>query len=331
MTSDEVAMVRLGNTGLTVSRLCFGVLSMGPLQLNMPVADGSAVIDYALERGIRFLDTADLYGTYSYIRAALGSYAERHGWDYVYHNIAIASKSMALDYEEMDTHVQKAFHALGVPRLAIFLLHAPKSGAEVFEERKGALRCLKDYKKRGLIQTVGISTHNAHAVAAAAEQDDIDVVFPLINRAGMGLVDSTLAEMLDAIASAARAGKGIYAMKVFAGGNLLHQREEAISFVLNNPHIHAIAVGMVSTDEVEVNLRMFRGEAVPRDLWARTAKEKKRALVLKSMCRGCGTCIDHCAVGAMSLRDGKATVDKERCILCGYCGTACPEMAIRFV
>lgn len=331
MGGSEVEMVELGKTGLRVSRLCFGVLAMGPLQLNMPVEQGSAVIEYALERGVNFLDTADLYGTYPHIRAALRRFALRHGQEYVRDHIIIASKSMACDYEEMKSHLQRAFRELEVPYLPIFHLHAAKPGAEVFEERKGALRCLREYKERGLIGAVGISTHNAHAVAAAATRDDIDVVFPLINYVGMGLVDSTLDEMLSAIAQAARAEKGVYAMKAFAGGNLLDQRQKALSFVLGNPDIHVIAVGMVSTDEVEVNLCMLRGDAVPGELWERTAKEKrKRALVL-SMCRGCGTCVEHCAAGAITLRDGKATVDRERCIVCGYCGAACPEMAIRFV
>ena len=63
--------VELGKTGLKVSRLCFGALVIGPLQKNMPVEDGAAVIRAALERGVTFIDTAELYGTYGHIREAL--------------------------------------------------------------------------------------------------------------------------------------------------------------------------------------------------------------------------------------------------------------------
>ena len=56
---------------LKVSKLCFGSLCMGPLQSNLSVRDGARVITRALELGVNFIDTAQLYGTYKYIKAAL--------------------------------------------------------------------------------------------------------------------------------------------------------------------------------------------------------------------------------------------------------------------
>ena len=61
----------LGRSGLTVSRMCFGTLTMSPLQQNMTPEAGARLLVYAYERGVRFLDTADLYGTYPHIRLAL--------------------------------------------------------------------------------------------------------------------------------------------------------------------------------------------------------------------------------------------------------------------
>jgi len=49
----------LGRTGLKVSRLCLGTMNFGPLT---PEADSFAVMDRALEHGINFFDTADVYG-----------------------------------------------------------------------------------------------------------------------------------------------------------------------------------------------------------------------------------------------------------------------------
>lgn len=49
----------LGRTGLTVSRLCLGTMNFGP-QTTEP--DSHAIMDRALEHGINFFDTANVYG-----------------------------------------------------------------------------------------------------------------------------------------------------------------------------------------------------------------------------------------------------------------------------
>src|SRR5690606_39853071 len=49
----------LGRTGLAVSRLCLGTMNFGP-QTSEP--DSFAIMDRALEHGINFFDTANVYG-----------------------------------------------------------------------------------------------------------------------------------------------------------------------------------------------------------------------------------------------------------------------------
>ncbi|NDJ75275.1 MAG: aldo/keto reductase [Chloroflexi bacterium] len=49
----------LGRTGLQVSRLCLGTMNFGPLT---PEDDSFAIMDRALEMGINFFDTANVYG-----------------------------------------------------------------------------------------------------------------------------------------------------------------------------------------------------------------------------------------------------------------------------
>ncbi len=50
---------QLGRTGLKVSRLCLGTMNFGPLT---PENDSFAIMDKALELGINFFDTANVYG-----------------------------------------------------------------------------------------------------------------------------------------------------------------------------------------------------------------------------------------------------------------------------
>src|SRR5688572_20901106 len=51
--------VNLGRTGLKVSRLCLGTMNFGPFTAEK---DSFAIMDNALEAGINFFDTANVYG-----------------------------------------------------------------------------------------------------------------------------------------------------------------------------------------------------------------------------------------------------------------------------
>jgi hypothetical protein len=80
----------LGSTGIKVSRLCFGCLTVGPLQANLPVEEGARVIARAFEMGVNFIDTAKLYNTYHYIKRAIEISGKK--------DIVISSKSYDYTY-----------------------------------------------------------------------------------------------------------------------------------------------------------------------------------------------------------------------------------------
>lgn len=312
---------RLGKTGLEVSELCFGALSLGPLQANISLEEGANLIRSALEQGINFIDTAEAYQTYRYIKQALDGYPGE---------VIIATKSQAKSYEAMEKSIQEACHALGREYLDIFHLHAARVTPAVFTERAGALRCLIDYKAKGVVRAIGISTHAVEVVRLAAEIDAIDIVFPIINKAGMGIIGGSTDDMIEAIHKAGAAGKGLYAMKALAGGHLIGQLKEAFDFVRNIQGISSVAVGMVTADELALNIRLFNNEEVPQELLP-TRNNANKKLFVASFCKGCGTCVDTCPNGALDLQDGKAIVDHELCLLCGYCNPVCPEFALRLI
>jgi len=311
----------LGKTGITVTEMCFGALPIGPLQANKSVEKGAKLIRAALERGINFLDTAEVYKTYPYIKKALEGYIKE---------IIIASKSSAKTYKEMENSIKDALTSLNRTYIDIFHLHAARVTPSVFEERAGAFQCLKDYKSKGVIRAIGISTHVVEVVRRAAEIEEIDIIFPIVNKLGMGILGDSVNDMVKAISEAHKAGKGIYAMKALAGGHLIDQLEESFNFVRNIKGISSIAVGMVNQEELELNLTIFNDEEIPQKLLTQKIKPGKR-LFISSFCKGCGTCVKACPNYALSLENGKAVVDHKLCILCGYCNPVCPEFAIRII
>ncbi len=313
----------LGGTGLLVTELCFGALPMGPLQADLPREEAITLLQQGMESGIRFFDTAESYQTQPYVGEAI----RRAGLDE--NSVVVATKSMAASYEDMEKSIQKSLAELGLPYIHIYHMHAARVNASVFADRAGALQCLKDYKAKGLIKAIGISTHAVDVVLAAAEHDDIDVVYPLINRTGMGILSGSREDMEAAIEKAATAGKGLYAMKALSGGHLIDDLKGAFGYVRNLP-MDAISVGMVHPDELVMNLRIFTDPDFEPQLEAGARRHKKRLMVM-GFCQGCGHCVQICPNHALRLENGKAVVDPEKCILCGYCSPGCPMFALRLI
>ncbi len=311
-------LVKLGNSGLEVSRLCFGGLIIGPLQANLPPDCGAEIIKKAFDMGVNFIDTAELYGTYPHIREAIKKSHMKP---------VIATKSYAYDYEGAFKSLEKARKEMDVDVIDIFLLHEQESRLTLRGHREALEYYLKE-KQKGTIKAVGVSTHNVEVVEAAAEMDEIDVIHPLVNKKGVGIGDGTTEEMLSAVKKAFDNGKGIYSMKPLGGGNLLSSYKESMDFVLNQSCIHSIAVGMQSVEEVIMNICVFNGHEVPHEIIDALAK-RKRVLHIDYWCEGCGKCVSRCGQDALKILGNKAVVDGEKCVLCGYCGSVCPVFAIK--
>jgi aryl-alcohol dehydrogenase-like predicted oxidoreductase len=315
--------VPLGRTGLTVSELCFGALPGGPVQKGLSPAELGPVIARALRGGVDFIDGAHVYGTYAHIAAALAEVGPG-----LAAGVRVASKSSAADPAEFRGRLEEALAALGRKRLDICYIHGSRS--EFTLERYGAvIEELGRLKAAGKVRLAGVSTHRVSACRAALGVPELDVVMPIANLAGLGIADGTVGEMLAAIAELRAAGKGLVLMKALGGGALLERREEALRWARENAGCHAVAVGMVSADEVDFNLAVFAGRPVLPELAARSARAGKRITVLRKVCERCGRCVAACPVGAMRLGAECAEPDTAKCTVCGYCLPECPRFALR--
>ena len=313
----------LGKTGIEVSELCFGALPMGPLQKNLPVETGAEIILRALNGEVNFIDTAQLYQTYEPIRLALKQDVSRP---------IIVSKSMALDYAGMRTAVEESLQAMEIDYIDIFHLHAARipEDENVFVKRSGAWQALLDCKKEGLIKATGISTHSVPSVRLAAEIDEVDIVFPIINKSGTGILYGTITEMEEAIKLCLARDKGVYFMKALGGGCLVKEYHEAVSFVRNISRV-PIAMGMVSKAEVDYNLAYFK--AAPDEIanLPELVIEEKCFQIVEFLCKDCGSCIETCPNHAISKtsEEIKPKINPDLCLRCGYCVGFCPQFAIR--
>jgi len=310
----------LGKTGLSVSVCGFGVLPVGPAQLALPVEEGAAIIRHALDHGINFLDTAQYYRTYPYIKKALASGD--------YDDVVICSKSLASDYEGMMEAILEAREALGRDVIDIFLMHEIRSGQ--LASRSGALQALVEARSRGLVRAIGLSTHHVDVTREAASMTELDVVFPLINYAGLGIRQggqfATAGEMMEAIRLCHDAGKGVFSMKAFGGGALTAHYQKALDYVFGADCIDAVMIGFGKISDVDDILSYLDGTMDPS---YQPDVSQKRVHVNQEDCEGCGACKNACPAGAIYWNDnGLASVDHDKCLTCGYCSPVCPVRAV---
>ncbi len=317
----ELRKVNLGRTGLQVTQLCFGTLTLSALQADLPVQEGGRLIRRALDGGINFIDTAQGYKNYAHVKAGISGVDRSQ--------LVIATKSHARTIAEMQAAFDQARSELGVEYLDIFLLHLVKS-ADDFSERRKALDLLLKLKAGGLIRAVGISCHNITPLRCAIGNSAIDICHMIFNRNGLGIKDGSISEMLDVVDKLHAEGKGIYAMKPLGGGLLVRNPVEALRFVKKQEAVHAVAIGMKDERELAFNLAFFRGEPVT-DAISSGAAAVPRRLFINWMCNKCGACAKICEQEALSIGNERMEVDAKRCILCGYCIPECHQFAIRII
>ena len=314
----------LGNTGIEISKVCFGTLSISPLQGNFSLSEGEKVVCYAIDKGINFFDTAQLYETYNFLNRAI-KYKK---------DIVISTKSYAYDKKTAKESFEKATKELGRDYIDIFMLHEQESKYTL----KGHLEALEFFhekKQQGYIGAVGVSTHFIKCVLAAVQSEYakyIDVIHMLYNLKGLGIVDGAKDEMLSSTQKAFDSGKGIFAMKPLGGGHLIQNKREALDFVLNSKQIHGFAIGLKSKAQIDYICSLVENEDDEKiKVLHEQTNAENRKLMIHSWCIGCGNCVKMCKSGALSIVNNKAVVDKEKCILCSYCASACKDFCIKII
>lgn len=166
--------IKLGNSGLEVSPICIGCMGFGDPTKGHPTwalgeEGGRPIIKYAIEAGINFFDTANLYsqGTSEEILGkALKDFSKRE-------NIVIATKlgaptrsgpnSFGLSRKTIMTEVDNSLRRLGTDYIDLYQIHR----ADPFTPWEETLEALHDLVKMGKVRYLGASTMRAWQFAKA--------------------------------------------------------------------------------------------------------------------------------------------------------------------
>jgi uncharacterized protein len=275
----------LGRTGLKVTTVGMGCM----------ITSDPSVVERAADLGVNYFDTARMYqggNNERMVGAALGAKRKQ---------VVISTKTHARDTAGMVQQLSESLRQLNTDYIDIWCLHGRTGPDDISDEM---IQVLLDAKKQGKARFIGVSSHGnqPQLLPWMAKKEVFDVVISSYN------FSMEQPAMDEAIATAAKAGIGVVAMKVMAGGFRSAKPGTplaatlgkpgamlaALKWVVKNQNVATTIPSTTDMDQLEENLRAMDesfGSAEAKTLAAHL--EQIRPLY----CRMCGKCEGACQKG----------------------------------
>ena len=261
--------VRLGRTNLIVTKMGWGGI---PIQ-RVGEHEAVSVIRAVVEMGVDLLDTARAY-TNSEHRIGLALQG-------IERPVILSTKSLVRT-SKIYNEVHESLKQMKVKKVNIYHLH----GVSTFEDYAkvmapgGAYEGLKRAQDEGLIDHIGITSHNLNVLERAIEDGYFEVIM-----ACYSFLEPEAAEKVFPLAKGNDIG--ILAMKPFSGG-VIEEAGPALRFVLSTANIVSIP-GSETLEKARENWKIFT------EGYSITEKDKERIEAIKKesdhqFCRRCDYC-----------------------------------------
>ena len=208
----------LGRTGWKVSTIGLGTWAMGSLWGPVDDRESLATLNRALDLGVNFFDTADVYGS----EPLLGQLRrQRHEPFYIATKMGMQVNPDARGYnrKNMTAFVENSLRNLGVEVIDLMQLHCPP--IEVYNPEVFGI--LDDLVKQGKIRHYGVSVERIVEAEKAIEYPDVQSVMIIFNIFRQRPAEGFFEE-------AKRRGVGIIARVPLASGMLTGKMTPATTF-----------------------------------------------------------------------------------------------------
>lgn len=257
---QRLGWVKLGKTGLTVSRLAMGTGTNGwrqqSNQTRLGMKNFAGLAEYAHDAGITFFDVADTYGSHTYLREALKTIPREKTVILTKIWVHASGRSGAQQATEILDRFRKE---IDTDYLDIVLLHcqtSPNWLAETQRLREG----LSQAKAQGVVRSLGVSCHSFEALQAAAASDWVDILLARINHTGSAM-DGKPENVMPVLKQAHDRGAGVIGMKIFGAGALTQasQRQQSLQYVLQSGNVDAMTIGFENIAHVSDAVNRVNG------------------------------------------------------------------------
>ncbi len=251
---DPLHKASLGNTGITTSFLGMGTGFNGWNRSSNITRAGVAesLIRQAYEKGIRFFDCADTYGTHKYAAAGLKNFP-REKYTLVTKMWTGQGGLPEPDRPDAAITVDRFRKELNTDYIDLVQLHCLTDGKWT-DSQKSFMDSLENLKARNIIRAHGVSVHSLEAMKAAAESDWVDVIHVRINPYGEAMDSNNPDEIIPVIRKMHESGKGIIGMKLIGNGNFRDDSEKidnSLRFVLSLGTVDMITVGFEKPEQID--------------------------------------------------------------------------------
>jgi D-threo-aldose 1-dehydrogenase len=193
---DPFEQLAVGDTGVRVTRVGFGTAPIGGLYAGVTDAEGEAVSQHAWDIGVRYFDTAPLYG-FGLAEERLGRVLARQPRD----AYALSTKVGRLirpasgdaleetgnfqgtrderpvwDFSRDGVHrsIEESLRRLGVDRIDIVFIHDPDDHWRPAIEE--AYPALHDLRAQGVIRAIGAGMNQSAMLTRFVQEGDMDIL-----------------------------------------------------------------------------------------------------------------------------------------------------------
>jgi predicted aldo/keto reductase-like oxidoreductase len=266
----------LGKTGLKVTSVGMGCM----------ITSDPSVVTRAADLGITYFDTARGYqhgNNERMVGAALGSKRKQ---------VVLSTKTEARDKAGALAQLDTSLSELKTDFVDIWYLHGKSSPADIHDDMIEALQLAR---QQGKARFVGVSTHSNQQtlIPWMVQKGVFDVVLSAFNFS----MDPAVEQAIDA---AAKAGMGVVAMKVMAGGSRNQKLGQqgamlaALKWVTNHPSVATTIPSMTDMDQLDENVKAMANPLTADDHKLLAAHLEQ---IQPLYCRLCGKCEGTCAQG----------------------------------
>ena len=266
--------VRLGKTNLEVTRWSLGGIPLATVMGGTKEEEIDRVIHAALDYGINFIDTSRAYMD---SETNIGKAMKTRRAECI-----LASKSLSRGYPEVLADVEESLKQLQTDKIEIMQIHHLKPDeVPAVMGKGGALEALKEARKQGMIDFIGVTAHDIDTLIAVLKTGEFDTVmypFNVIEREPEKELIS-LARSLDI---------GSIVMKPLAGG-VIKNTEKSFRFFNAYP-VDVLLNGVSNIAELKENLKIAEN-LTPLSNQELKDFEEEVAPLGKEFCRRCGYCL----------------------------------------